>query len=277
MTLTNGDAAFAAGTYYVAILPGTYSQGLVFTFANNEGKEVVKGISGNLVLNAGEVANIGTVGTLNFNAEAVEGLQVKTIYQENGANAGVVFWVDPLDPTKGKVISGAVSYVKWSPNGTTFSHAADIATGDSMANHNYVVSLSDYSAENYPATYFCASLGSGWRLPSYNELTSLVKTYFDVDGELSTTIEYAANDPYKAAAAEFDALIAQCFSDDPETTDKDESKITVGKTTWYWTSEGDTSSSKIRRVKVNSKYAAGVTSMNNGDTIARCVRDIEVK
>ena len=34
--------------------------------------------------------------------------------------------------------------------------------------------------------------------------------------------------------------------------------------------------SKIRRVKVNSRYATGVTSLNNGDTIARCVRDIEI-
>ena len=78
-------------------------------------------------------------------------------------------------------------------------------------------------------------------------------------------------------AAEFDSLIAQCFSDDPATTDKNESKIAVGATTWYWTSEGDTAKSKIRRVKVNSKYATGVTSLNNADTIARCVRDIEVK
>ena len=68
MTVTTDDAAaFAPGTYYLAINPGTYADGLQFAFSNGVVEDVVT-TPANIEMKAGDVANLGTIGSLELNS-----------------------------------------------------------------------------------------------------------------------------------------------------------------------------------------------------------------
>ena len=61
-----GDPLIGEGSYYMAMIPGTYEGGLKFTFKNKEGQIAVKTISKGLALSAGQIKNIGTISNLAF-------------------------------------------------------------------------------------------------------------------------------------------------------------------------------------------------------------------
>ena len=267
---TDDEADFAPGTYCFAINTGTYADGLNLTFSNGS-ENVVVTTPANVQMKAGDVANIGTVGKLDFPAptEKFE----PSLYVENGENMGVVFWVDPTDPTKGKAVSGAYMQGAWSTT-KSFDDAANFDTDDSKANFEYVTNWSDYKAnkENYPAVYFCESLGEGWRLPSVSELEIVVKTWSGYTGEFQgggVDNAYTAIESNKTA---FDALLLQC-------KDNDKGLAVLGdtKANWYWTGQGNTSDKKIRRTKVCPSYCASAAWATGDTNLVRCVRDVEIK
>lgn len=68
---TSDNLPFESGTYYIALMPGTYAQGLNFIFENAQGDVVTKSVKGSQTLKSGEVAAIGTIGKLPF-GESVE-------------------------------------------------------------------------------------------------------------------------------------------------------------------------------------------------------------
>lgn len=53
------------GNYYIAMLPGTYSQGLTISFLGENGGSDVKSVNTSLTLEAGQIQNIGTVARLD--------------------------------------------------------------------------------------------------------------------------------------------------------------------------------------------------------------------
>lgn len=55
----------APGNYYIAMLPGTYSQGLTISFLGENGGSDVKSVNTSLTLEAGQIQNIGTVARLD--------------------------------------------------------------------------------------------------------------------------------------------------------------------------------------------------------------------
>lgn len=57
---------FEAGTYYVSVIPGTYSDGLSICFKNVRNEEAVIYISGELTMNMGQIRNIGMISDLSF-------------------------------------------------------------------------------------------------------------------------------------------------------------------------------------------------------------------
>ena len=284
VTLTTDDKQnFAKGTYYFAVNPNTYSQGLKFTFVNEAGQSVEKTTPANVVMKAGDVANLGTIGTLDFVApEEPEEPETPSepapeagfVYAENGKNIGVVFWIDPADHTKGKVISGtAGTNITWgTASATTYTWAKDIDTDDGMANHQYVLNLEGSNADTYPAVYFCKNLGDGWRLPTINEMVHLVKLYYGIEGEYDTTTTYATVEPYKSNAAKFDVELLKCGTD---------TKFSPISATWYWLGQtyykdGDGNSGKSCRVKVGDAILVSGSNAKN-KCYVRCVRDVELK
>lgn len=65
VTLT-ADETFATGTYYVALLPGTYSEGLTFDFVSADGRIATKSLDGPIELKAGCINTVGTVAELTW-------------------------------------------------------------------------------------------------------------------------------------------------------------------------------------------------------------------
>lgn len=63
---TSDGLPFESGTYYIALMPGTFAGGLNFIFENAQGDAITKSVEGSQVLKPGEVAVIGTVGELPF-------------------------------------------------------------------------------------------------------------------------------------------------------------------------------------------------------------------
>lgn len=59
------ETPLAPGNYYIAMLPGTYAQGLTVTFSNAEGQTASKSMNTSLTLEAGNIQNIGTVARLD--------------------------------------------------------------------------------------------------------------------------------------------------------------------------------------------------------------------
>lgn len=266
---TDDNAAFAPGTYYIAINPSTYTEGLEFTFEN--GEAVYSKVSpANVVLTPGAVADMGTIGTLKFPSVSDK---LGTLYSDNGVS-GVIFWVDENQPNAGKIVSGAGTQIKWG-TASTYTWAPDIDTDNGAANHEYVLNVEGSSAEAYPAVYYCKNLGDGWRLPTVSEMNELIKTYFGIVGDPVAEMQYYETEPYKAKAAAFDEVLAQISTDNPDTT-YDETKIAMSSNSWYWTAQGDTATKKIKRVKLAQKYSVGAAGATNVNFV-RCVRDVVLK
>ena len=59
------ETPLAPGNYYLAMLPGTYSQGLTISFLGENGGSDVKSMNTSLTLEAGKIQNIGTVARLD--------------------------------------------------------------------------------------------------------------------------------------------------------------------------------------------------------------------
>ena len=268
-TIEKSDkSAFTSGTYYVAVLPGSYSKGLAFTFENQASKVCFKSSPKNVVLEGGQVADLGTVGTLNFADPA--GPFEPYLYEEGGVNKGVVFWRDPFDQTKGMAVSGVyASTIKWHISASTFDDAASFDKDDSQANRDYIISKDDYSEANYPAVAFCENLGSGWRLPSKAEFEELVRVWTGHTGgfTLNSSGAYNYTDDEKTEQAKLDALF-EVFGTG--------NKLAVAATTWYWMGQADKSNNKIRRTKVSSNYCPSSAGANN-TCYVRCVRDVQIQ
>ena len=274
VSLTTDDAAnFAPGTYYMAINADTYAQGLNLTFSNGTSDCTISTPS-NVEMKAGAVANLGTIGTLEFEPEPEpedpQTSALGTVYAENGNNLGVVFWVDEADPAKGKIISGASTSLKWG-NGTAKSYgwAADVNTEDGMANQAYVLGLEGSSATEYPAVYYCKDMGEGWRLPTISEMEALIKTYYGLSSDYDTTTKYFEVEPYASNAVAFEAELNKCNPTAP---------LATSAATWYWTGQsyykdGDANSGKMCRVKISSQILVSGANATNACNV-RCVRDV---
>lgn len=278
---TDDNAAFAPGTYYMAINADTYAAGLNLTFDNGTSTYTIP-TPANVVLNRGDVANLGVIGALEFEPvpEEPEQPQVPVssalgkVYAEGGVNQGVVFWVNPENPAKGKIISGAATNLKWG-DGTakTYDWAANINTDNGLANQQYVLGLGA-DATTYPAVYYCKNLGEGWYLPTITEMEQVIKVYYGIDGEYDTTTSYYTTEPYATNAAAFEAKLGTCV----------ESGYTpFGGTaaTWYWLGqsyikEGDSNSGKICRVKVSPTLLVSGSNATNACYI-RCVREVNLQ
>ena len=283
MSVTTDDSeAFAPGTYYLAINPGTYADGLQFAFSNGVVEDVVT-TPANIEMKAGDVANLGTIGNLDLDV-AGPALQLTSVYAEGGVNQGVVFWVDPTSPSKGKIVSGPVANVTWGPAKDLTDDMDNYITSHSVAeNMEYVKNASDYSEANYPAVYFCDNLpGGDWRLPSHDEQMQMFQTYWGLDA-LKDGTNYNT-DANSAAMNKFDSALAQCVADD-EGTDYDETKLNLGlegvaKSVMYWSGEGRAESLPASRVfRVVFAPTFTFASYGNPATVhyVRCVREVELQ
>ena len=85
------ETPLAPGNYYIAMLPGTYSQGLTISFLGENGGSDVKSVNTSLTLEAGQIQNIGTVARLDGISTDVN----ERVIWEGSHNCGI--WVGNQD------------------------------------------------------------------------------------------------------------------------------------------------------------------------------------
>ena len=289
-----GAAEFAPGTYYVAVLPGTFAEGFTLTFENAEGLTAEKKIESEVVMNAGSVANMGTVGTLNYVAPPAElaELELATVYAENGVNQGVVYWINPDDPYKGKVVSVATAEaIQWSES--LLWTAKIESTTDGLANYNQFNSSDVYTSqkEKYYALQYCENLrntlGGNWYLPANMELRTLYQSYYGMSTVPSkANTDYRTDDltSYMAAKSKFDIALKELGETTTATLDGDADGDGVSDNNGfgdadgvtYWASKINTGGA-VQFVRIGTWYNGNTKDMENIKYYVRCVRDVEVK
>ena len=87
---------------------------------------------------------------------------------------GVIFWQDPADASRVKIISAKGEPHVWSAQAK--ATGATSADADPTANINAVKAMADYATGNYAVKY-CEDLGPGWYMPSPSELEDLFTGY----------------------------------------------------------------------------------------------------
>lgn len=75
------EDVLAPGDYYIAMLPGTYSEGLTFTFTGPEGV-AVKTINQSLTLESGKVNTLGVISNLEWQSQKAYYAEVAESYED---------------------------------------------------------------------------------------------------------------------------------------------------------------------------------------------------
>lgn len=116
---------------------------------------------------------------------------------------GMIFWVDPENPTVGKAISLQRLEGKAFELAPMFHGATSLIDGKANT-----ALFTEHTAEE--AAGYCVAMGEGWYLPARHELYELFKAYNGVgheDAGFTNARPAAISDPEKQARAAFDKLL----------------------------------------------------------------------
>ena len=203
VSLQREDGAnFPQGTYLVAISPGTYEDGLLLAFDDESGNKLTMACPGPYSLEPGEVIEIGDAGNIIL----------PYVYEKNSRQLGVVFWHDPDDPGKRKVVSASDIIANWASTNGNWRVSSYKEDYDYV--HTVVTSSEKYidNPDDFPAVKFCDQMrrdyGGNWHVPSIDEMNILFNSYYGrpSNAEVSNGLEYS--DVYSQAAAHrFDSLL----------------------------------------------------------------------
>ena len=89
------------------------------------------------------------------------------------ANGGVVFWVDPTDPMKAKIVSLRRESLQWT---TGFAATLGATDSDDGYTNTQTIAQSEHVGD-IPAIEYCQAEGDGWYWPAKNELVDLYDAY----------------------------------------------------------------------------------------------------
>ncbi len=112
---------------------------------------------------------------------------------EDGAKGGIVFWVDPADGTKAKIVSLTRTSLVW----TTAAPAPVYGLTDPDGAVNMQKIIDHGTADDVPAVGWCQTFGKGWYWPSRQEIIQLYDFYNGGHGG-----DFIANEPANLSAAE---------------------------------------------------------------------------
>ena len=294
---TSDNETFAPGVYYIALLPGEFATGLTLSFTDAQGMVAEKRV-GQLTLSAGEVSDWGPIPALTF-AEGRTPLEIATVFKENDINQGVVYWVDPNNPYKGKVISASsAETMDWSENYYQYYLWTDKiqSQDDGLLNYNQFHSSEVYTSqmEKFYALYYCEKMrethGGNWYLPAPKELRTLCQVYYglselppasatvtDYRFENSVLLQSAMN-----AKADFDAALRQLGETTTATLDGDSNADGVSDNNGYGTADGVSywsskvnTGGEVQYVNIGAYYVQR-TGKLPATCYVRCVRDVAI-
>ncbi len=181
---------------------------------------------------------------------------------------GVVFWQDPENPKRCKIVSATrLEGEPWCPDEIAAIPTGANSLDDGIANTNVIKALENF--EQYVAVKYCTDMGEGWYLPSRNELLLLFEAYNGTkisDATLANPNEITPAE--KTAREAFDAALISLPNGVALNTAADNS---TGNSIWSST-EHATDPTKVYWVRFG-KYAvdAGVKR-----STARTVRAVKI-
>ena len=293
VTLKNaeGNGVFVSGAYYIALLPGDFAQGLTLSFTDAEGltaEHIVKPLN----LNPGEVADCGPVPALTF-VENNTSLELAKVYKENDIKQGVVYWVDPDNPTKGKIFSASSGIMDWSENlSQSYLWTEKIQSqDDGLLNYNQFNASEVYTSQKdkFYALKYCEDLrnthGGNWYLPAPKELRTIYQAYYGLSALPETNaVDYRLDNLSlsMSAKAEFDNALSMLGETTYATLDGDADADGISDNNGYGDNNGVTYwTSKVNTGGPVQYLTIGVYEVNNTGKVfkqayVRCVRDVSL-
>ena len=258
---TNDGSNFTSGSYLIAINPDLYSKGLKLTFQNSNGFSVTKKYPGPYIVRPGETIDIGEIGYLDFQTSSCVNL-----YEKNNRKLGVVFYVNPEDSKKKKVVSADSDLVPWATKNEAWRISG------SKEDYDYVhtiVTATDMYIDNpadFPAVMFCDQMrkkyGGNWHVPSLSELNMLFNAYYGKPSDEPVSKDLVYSDSKSQQAAQyFDSLLELCGGE----------KM-LKQAGEYWTC-AQNSNGVVNYVNMN-RYYQGIDNQMTHRNV-RCVRDVD--
>ena len=189
-----------------------------------------------------------------------------SIYQKDGNDVGVIYYVDPNDNRKGKAVSIASGLMQWATSNESWRINSYKENYDYV--HTVITSSEKYieTSDNFPAVKFCDDMrrnyGGNWHVPSLSEINMLFNAYYgkSVQSEVSSTLEY--NDlSSKDAALRFDSILESVGGDSM-----------LKKNNKYWIC-AQNSNGNMQYVNMQ-KYSNG-NDLQTIEKYVRCVLDID--
>ncbi|MBO5686455.1 MAG: hypothetical protein J6R73_07705, partial [Alistipes sp.] len=176
---------------------------------------------------------------------------------------GMIFWVDPENPTVGKAISLQRLEGKAFELAPTFHEATSLIDGKANT-----ALFTEHTAEE--AAGYCVAMGEGWYLPAVRELHELFAAYngipFEGDGFTNATPD-KISDKEKTARAAFDKLLTDLGG----TIINKAAETGNGES--YWSSTENEDGTKARYIRFG-KWAEDVGSKTGTSRFVRCMYQV---
>lgn len=263
VAFSTGDGSnFAQGTYLIAINPDSYSKGINLTFENAYGSSVIKKYPGPYLVKPGETIDVGEIGYLDFQITS----SYINLYEKDNRKLGVVFYVNPADSKKKKVVSAASDFVQWAKKNEAWRISGSKEDYDYV--HTIVTSTDMYidNPADFPAVMFCDQMrkdyGGNWHVPSVSELNLLFNGYYGRPSDEPVSKDLVYSDSKSQQAAQyFDSLL--------ELMGGEKMLNQAGE---YW-SCAQNSNGVVNYVNM-SRYYQGIDNQTTQRNV-RCVRDVD--
>ena len=247
---------FSQGTYLVAINPGSYEEGLLLTFENEKGDKHTVEYPGPYNLAPGDVIEIGDVGSIVF----------PYVYEKNGRQLGVVFYQDPDDSGKRKVLSHSGILTNWASSNDNWRVSSYKEDYDYV--HTVVTTSEKYmdNPDDFPAVRFCDRMrrdyGGNWHVPSLDEMNKLFNGYYGkpTNAEVSNGLEYSGAYS-QASALKFDSLLKSVGG---------EAMLEKGNAYWIC---GQNSNGNMQYVSMGTYFNGN--GVQTEEKYVRCVLDVD--
>ena len=250
------------GDHSISLYARVYPEGYVVEVIAEDGRVAARKISSEVRFALGQNRDLGVITAAHFTAPASSSL-VGTALDE----AGVVFWTNPEDGSKGKAVAAAGGLMHWAEQNELYGiHTAK----ENYENvHSTVTSLPEYQAnpENFKAVKSCEDMrkkdGGNWHVPSVTEMKYLFNAYYGKTGAAlpETGTEYTDEEAL-ASAARFDALLESLGGEG-----------LLAKSNTYWIC-GQNSNGNVQYVRMSTFVHEHCKQMV--DRYVRCVRDFDL-
>ena len=253
---------FTPGEYTMAIFARHLPEGFLVEIVAADGRVASKNITAQLKHTLGMTRDLGILHNLQFvdrDSDMAQG--VGTVYGKEG----VVFWVDPDNMYKGKVVAASADVMKWAESNELYG--AHAAKENYELVHSKVTDLPAYKTnpERYPAVNACEQMrkryGGNWHVPSATELRLLFNAYYGKTGNAlpEAGVEYT-DAASQESAARFDAKLESIGGE----------KL-LSKSNKYWIC-GQNSSGNMQFVNMRRFYNGNDEQMT--EKYVRCVCDV---